>query len=270
MTDDFLLEPELEGRPDPERRRALFHAQALRTPAFRDVLAFCSNMHLAPVFGYPSNEHAYVAAKTSDLALRDEIKAEPSPYKVKRFGRKLALRPDWDQIKLEVMETLVREKFTKHPALATQLRWTTDVPLVERNNWGDRFWGQVNGVGENHLGRLLMNMRAELIAREQDTPARATVVHCKQAKYDVYIGRGKCPVTGKVGTWGNPFSHLPNSAAAHRVATRADAVSAYRDWFFKQPTQMARAKRELTGKVLGCWCKPQSCHGDVLAAWVNS
>lgn len=88
------------------------------------------------------------------------------------------------------------------------------------------------------------------------------VVHCKREAYDVYIGRP--------GPWGNPFSHMPGTRARHRVASRSEAVERYREWLLKQPTLLRRAKRELAGKVLGCWCKPKSCHGDVLLEVANS
>ena len=82
------------------------------------------------------------------------------------------------------------------------------------------------------------------------------VVHCKREPYDVYIGRPS--------KWGNPFSHLPRSRAEIQVASRDEAVARYEEWVKTQPHLMA-ALQELRGKVLGCWCSPQSCHGDVLA-----
>lgn len=83
------------------------------------------------------------------------------------------------------------------------------------------------------------------------------VVHFKREPYDVYIGRPS--------VWGNPFSHLASSAARFRVASREAAVAEYERWLRGQPELVARARAELRGKVLGCWCKPLSCHGDVLA-----
>jgi len=86
------------------------------------------------------------------------------------------------------------------------------------------------------------------------------VVHCKREPYDVYIGRPS--------KWGNPFSHLPNSAAKFRADTRETAVELYEGWVKAQPHLMA-ALGELEGKTLGCWCSPKACHGDVLARLVN-
>ena len=87
------------------------------------------------------------------------------------------------------------------------------------------------------------------------------VVHCKRASYDVYIGRPS--------KWGNPFTHLVGSSIAKfQVATRDDAISRYREWVLTQP-QLMEALPELRGKILGCWCKPQACHGDVLVELVT-
>jgi hypothetical protein len=88
------------------------------------------------------------------------------------------------------------------------------------------------------------------------------VVHCKKyPHYDVYIGRP--------GPWGNPFSHLETSAAQFKVDTREEAIAKYQEWIKTQPQLLAQLP-ELKGKVLGCWCKPFKCHGDVLAALADS
>lgn len=83
----------------------------------------------------------------------------------------------------------------------------------------------------------------------------ARVVHCKRESYDVYIGRPS--------KWGNPFKLGPGES-------RADAIAKYRKWLWGQPELIAAARRELRGKVLGCWCAPKACHGDVLLEVANS
>ena len=75
------------------------------------------------------------------------------------------------------------------------------------------------------------------------------VVHCKREKYDVYIGRPS--------KWGNPFKLYPGD-------DRAEVLARYEAWLRQQPHLMA-SLHELRGKVLGCWCAPKLCHGDVLA-----
>jgi len=86
------------------------------------------------------------------------------------------------------------------------------------------------------------------------------VVHCKKEKYDVYIGRPS--------KWGNPFTHKAGTCAQFIQPSREESVECYRRWLLTQPHLMA-ALPELKGKVLGCWCKPNSCHGDVLAELAN-
>lgn len=118
---------------------------------------------------YPSSEHAYQAAKTLDSAERRRIAALPTPSEAKRAGRALALRPDWETAKFDVMRACVRSKFALNPDLAAKLLDTGDALLEEGNDWGDRTWGVVDGVGENRLGKILMDVRAELRAGPQQT-----------------------------------------------------------------------------------------------------
>ena len=87
------------------------------------------------------------------------------------------------------------------------------------------------------------------------------VVHCKQEPYDVYIGRPS--------KWGNPFSHLKESHAQFTVATRDESIEKFGEWIMTQP-QLLRDLKELEGKTLACWCKPLSCHGDILVSLVEN
>ena len=73
----------------------------------------------------------------------------------------MKLRPDWETEKISIMRALLRLKFAD-PALRAQLVATGVRPLVEGNRWGDRFWGVCGGNGQNMLGKLLMEIRAEL------------------------------------------------------------------------------------------------------------
>lgn len=83
------------------------------------------------------------------------------------------------------------------------------------------------------------------------TDARSTrVVHCKRAPFDVYIGRPS--------KWGNKF-------VIGRDGTREQVIEKYRAYILANPKLLASIKPELKGKILGCWCAPLSCHGDVLA-----
>lgn len=87
------------------------------------------------------------------------------------------------------------------------------------------------------------------------------VVHCKREPYDVYIGRPSL--------FGNPFTHKEGTIAQYKVASRDEAVSKFEEWLRAQPELVTKVKKELKGKVLGCWCAPLSCHGDVLSKIAN-
>ena len=81
-------------------------------------------------------------------------------------------------------------------------------------------------------------------------PTMTRVVHCKNEPFDVYIGRPS--------KWGNPFR-------IGKDGSREDVIEKYRHWILANPSLMAHLRSELKGKTLGCWCKPNACHGDVLA-----
>ncbi len=87
------------------------------------------------------------------------------------------------------------------------------------------------------------------------------VANRRYQRFDVYVGRPS--------KWGNPFSHQAGTLARFKVATRDEAVERFREWFLSQPELVAAARRELRGKVLGCWCAPARCHAEVLAEIAN-
>ena len=139
----------------------------MRIDIFRGTYFFLSNFYEAPVeYGglrYLNNEAAFQAQK----CLTEEEKqgfTQLPPNKAKRLGRQVVLRSDWEQVKVGIMEEIVRAKFTQNTDLRNQLLATRDAELVEGNNWNDTFWGVhlSNGKGENHLGQILMKVRSEL------------------------------------------------------------------------------------------------------------
>ena len=89
------------------------------------------------------------------------------------------------------------------------------------------------------------------------------VVHCQKEPYDVYIGRGSI--------WGNPYTHLKTSTQAkYIVKTREIAIESYRNYILHgEGKHLLKHLHELKGKTLGCWCKPKSCHGDILKELVE-
>ena len=79
---------------------------------------------------------------------------------------------------------------------------------------------------------------------------KTRVVHCKKENYDIYIGRPS--------KWGNPF----------KDGTRKQVIEKYRKYILSNK-ELLDSLDELEGKILGCWCKPKSCHGDILVELIE-
>lgn len=110
---------------------------------------------------YPTVEHAYQASKTIDQNLRKIISKISNPIETKKIGKTLKLRENWEEIKVDIMKNLIREKF-HNPFLGYLLIKTGNNKLIMKNFWNDKFWGIYNGIGENWLGRILEEVRAEV------------------------------------------------------------------------------------------------------------
>ena len=136
--------------------------------SFHGPHAFLSNFAASPVVldgeTYPTVEHAFQAAKTFDPEQRQMIRDANTPATAKRLGRRVTLRPDWEQVKFDIMRGLLQQKFAD-PDLRQALLDTGEAELIEGNTWNDRTWGKVlrqgKWVGKNWLGELLMAIRAE-------------------------------------------------------------------------------------------------------------
>lgn len=128
---------------------------------FQGTYRFLSNFHVEA--DGMTVEHRFQAAKTDDPNEAQYVLDAHSPGEAKRRGRRVTLRPDWDDIKVQVMRELLERKFSD-PDLAFLLRATGDAYLVEGNTWNDTFWGVDlrTGQGKNTLGELLMERRANL------------------------------------------------------------------------------------------------------------
>ena len=136
--------------------------------SFRGRYSFLSNFHSAEVtydgLTYPTSEAAFQSAKCLNKEERIPFTEQKNPVLVKQMGKKVKLRSDWNYVKVGIMEKIVRAKFTAHPDLAEMLVATGNLPIMEGNTWRDTFWGvdAKTGKGENHLGEILMKVRAEL------------------------------------------------------------------------------------------------------------
>ena len=121
---------------------------------------------------FPTSEHAYHYEKfaADEMGPRSdvgyEIMVAPSAheaFKIAERNRHLR-RPDWDDVKVGIMRGILRAKAAQHEYVRRKLLATGDRTLVE-NSWRDDFWGWgADGCGHNMLGKLWMEVRAELRA----------------------------------------------------------------------------------------------------------
>ncbi len=147
-----------DGR-EGDGRPILFHARGPRR--WRPL----SNFALTPIevegFEYESVEHFFQACKASSDVEHELIRTASSPKKAKRLGRRIPLRPDWEEIKIDVMRAALKAKFEQHPELRELLRSTGFRPIHEDSAY-DGVWGWMDGEGQDLLGRLLVEIRDEL------------------------------------------------------------------------------------------------------------
>ena len=140
--------------------------------AFRGAYAFLSNFYESPMTFHGVTYQSAKAAFQAQKCLTEVEKqgfAELTPIKAKRRGRQVMLRSDWDEVKLDIMEKIVRAKFIQNETLKALLLATGDAELKEGNTWNDMFWGidSETGNGQNHLGKILMKVRDEVLNKYQ-------------------------------------------------------------------------------------------------------
>ncbi|OGD67703.1 hypothetical protein A2442_03975 [Candidatus Campbellbacteria bacterium RIFOXYC2_FULL_35_25] len=109
-------------------------------------------------------EHAYQSAKFTDENIINEIKNARSSYDSKKIAQKYPdkVKNDWEDLKLSIMEEIIRAKLEQHPYIQEKLLQTEEREIIEDSH-KDAFWGWgPNKDGENHLGKLWMKLRSEI------------------------------------------------------------------------------------------------------------
>ena len=124
-----------------------------RVPSFRDELYFLSNMFPCKVEEFLCSEAMYMSQKCPD---RFKEFVGLNGFQAKKLARTVKLRSDWNEVRIDVMRTVLQTKFQGE--MLERLK-AIEGEIVERNYWKDTFWGVCNGKGENHLGKLLMEIR---------------------------------------------------------------------------------------------------------------
>ncbi len=117
---------------------------------------------------YASTEHAFMSAKSKDPKWKEFCRIEPLAGIVKKESKKIKLITDWEIKKVEVMKEVLELKFKQSP-FKEQLIATGNEEIQEDNTWGDLFWGVdlITGQGKNMLGKLIMEIRKELLTKNQ-------------------------------------------------------------------------------------------------------
>ncbi len=113
---------------------------------------------------FPDVPHNSDLLNASRLATRDAVRTAPSAHEAFQIARRSSSvrRPDWDSVKVEIMDEILRAKFEQHEYVRRKLLETGERELVE-NSWRDDFWGiGPNGDGRNMLGKLWMDIRRDL------------------------------------------------------------------------------------------------------------
>lgn len=150
---------------------------------FRNNFQFLSNMYPCRVqykgTEYSCSESAFQAQKCTNSVDKDMFAGFDGKM-AKSWGRRVPLRKDWNEVRIPIMEEIVRAKFVQNPSLAEKLI-KVEGPIQEDNSWHDTFWGVCNGVGENHLGKILMTIRDELL--NSSLKVKETKVSYKKGMY---------------------------------------------------------------------------------------
>lgn len=145
---------------------------------------FLSNFYSCKVtyngITYNHSEGAFQAQKTLDNNIRKKSATLSASESKRAFGArglagfpKITLRSDWERVKDQEMLNIVRAKFQQNPDLQEKLLATGDAELIEGTTWHDNYWGNCTCpkcqriVGQNHLGKILMQVRDELREAEQ-------------------------------------------------------------------------------------------------------
>lgn len=140
---------------------------------FTGEWGWLSNFYPSPLIlngePYPTVEHAYQASKCVNSLDAEAIRNTPNPGSAKAWGRRIKIRPDWDEIKVGIMRELVAQKFRPNSELGNRLQATGDRPLIEGNHWGDRFWGCTRPTSNLHSGEWVgLNWLGELLMRQRE------------------------------------------------------------------------------------------------------
>lgn len=144
---------------------------------FKNNFSFLSNFSESKIeykdYTYSNAEAAFHAQKNESSVFKLSMQF-CDPSLAKKEGRRIKLRPDWEEVKDNIMYEIVKAKFEQNKYLKIRLLLTKDKELVEGNSWHDNYWGvcrcerciKVKHPDSNNLGRILMKVREELRGKQ--------------------------------------------------------------------------------------------------------
>lgn len=143
--------------------------------SFKGNFYFLSNMYplAAPIWykgiAYRTSEHLFAALKSLNPVIRQHIANQKDGFAAKSEGKKIALRPNWSNIRTGVMKFVIQYKFSTNNKIAEMLIGTEPATLIEGNKYHDNTWGTCMcencryKPGFNLMGQILMEERTQLI-----------------------------------------------------------------------------------------------------------
>lgn len=137
---------------------------------FNDYFDFLNNEYPCQVYYqgliYRSVAHAYQAARSDQQHIREKIGLADTLQELYDIASKVEDPPNWQNDRLRVMEKLLRDKFRRNRDLRDKLKATGTRELINtywEYSTSNVYWGVVEGKGQNQLGRLLSNIRHDII-----------------------------------------------------------------------------------------------------------
>lgn len=130
---------------------------------FEDSYKQFSNFYIRDVIYknilYKTREHAFQCQKATNQKDFEYVYHSKDPYRAKQRANHIKCEPNWKNIRVKIMHEIVLSYFQQHKDAKNLLLSTGTEEIQEGNTWGDKFWGVVDGEGENWLGQILMDVR---------------------------------------------------------------------------------------------------------------
>jgi len=248
---------------------------------FKDEFHFLSNFDTTP-FVYKnelvkSAEHAFQAEKATNDEARRMILDAVHPGQAKKLGRTVVLPYNWDEYKVSHMRDVLKSKFSVE-VLRDKLLATGNEELEEGNYWHDNFWGicrcaKCSGIGENMLGRLLIELRNDLqlpkmIQRKKKSTLRTSYYSKSHLHPNAVSIAAKCPEFYK----GREYKKLAPKWWFFKKYKDDGDETFYIEQYKKEVLEVldpATVLKEIgQDAVLLCWEAPgKFCHRHLVATW---